>query len=226
MAHVLWFRVGRPEALLKRSRCSGEKPASFEHSVWQPEKKEPSMMRSVFGRMFRIGRADQVGRDHKAKSRRLEARVEGLERRNLMTTGSVVLTPGLVTVSPSSTGPNTAIVSYQNVKGTTMLDVNLNGSDHYFSIGQVGFVYYMGSGSSGAQTPIRSTSHRALPAVTRSSDAERKTAGQSHEYRDRASWMLTARATTPQFLFFDVPGRAEPDQSCMPRTAIFLCPTA
>jgi hypothetical protein len=47
------------------------------------------MMRSVFDRKFGIGRADQVGRDHKSRSRRLEARVEGLESRNLMTAGSV-----------------------------------------------------------------------------------------------------------------------------------------
>lgn len=69
-----------------------------------------------------------------------------------MAGGSVVLTPGLVTVTPSSTGPNTAIVSYQNVSGTTMLDVNLNGADHLFSLSQVGFVYYEGSNASGAQT--------------------------------------------------------------------------
>jgi Ca2+-binding RTX toxin-like protein len=122
------------------------------------QEKEPSMMRSVFGRNLGIGRSDQIGRDHKRRARQMEARVEGLESRNLMTAGSVVLTPGLVTVTPSSTGPNTAIVSYQNVTGTTMLDVNLNGNDHYFSVGQVGFVYYMGSGSSGTQTFQNSTS--------------------------------------------------------------------
>ena len=116
------------------------------------------MMRTVFSKMFRIGRANQVGRDHSARLRRLQARVEGLETRNLMTAGTVAQTPGLVIVTPSSTGPNTAIVSYQNVKGTTMLDVNLNGSDHYFSVGQVGFVYYMGSGSSGAETFVNDTS--------------------------------------------------------------------
>jgi Ca2+-binding RTX toxin-like protein len=115
-------------------------------------------MRLAFGRQFGIGRADQIGGRHKARSRRLEARVEGLESRNLMTGGSVVQTGGLVTVTPATIGPNTAIVSYQNVKGTTMLDVNLNGSDNYFSLAQVGFVYYMGSGVSGAQTFQNSTS--------------------------------------------------------------------
>jgi hypothetical protein len=75
-----------------------------------------------------------------------------------MAAGSVVQSGGLVTVTPSATGPNTAIVSYQNVRGTTMLDVNLNGSDNDFSLAQVGFVYYMGSGASGAQTFENETS--------------------------------------------------------------------
>ena len=116
------------------------------------------MMSSVSGRRFGTSWSNQVFRDQKAKSRRLEARVEGLESRNLMTAASIVEVPGLVTVTPASTGPSTAIVSYQNVNGTTMLDVNLNGSDHYFSLTQVGFVYYMGSGSSGAQTFENDTS--------------------------------------------------------------------
>ncbi len=115
-------------------------------------------MRSIFGRKFGAERADQLGSGNKARLRRLEARVEGLERRDLMTGGSVAYTPGLVTITPSRTGPNIAIVSYQNVNGATMLDVNLNGSNNYFSVAQVGFVYYMGSGASGAQTFEDSTS--------------------------------------------------------------------
>lgn len=69
-----------------------------------------------------------------------------------MTAGTVVQTPGLVTVTPATTGPNIAVVSYQSVNGTTMLDVNLNGTDNYFSPAAVSFVYYMGSGASGSQT--------------------------------------------------------------------------
>jgi hypothetical protein len=114
--------------------------------------KEFAMMRSFFGRQMRI----DPGR--KARSHRLETRVEGLESRTLMTGGSVVQSGALVTVTPASTGPNTAIVSYQNHQGTTMLDVNLNGSDNYYSLSQVGFVYYLGSGASGAQTFQDSTS--------------------------------------------------------------------
>ncbi len=93
-----------------------------------------------------------------ARSRRFMARVEGLETRNLLTGGSVVQSGGLVTVTPASTGPNTAIVSYQNVGGVNMLDVNLNGADYTYSLSKVGFVYYIGASTSGNQTFINQTS--------------------------------------------------------------------
>jgi hypothetical protein len=108
-------------------------------------------MRSVLWRKFGMSGSGRIGRDHKVRSRRLAARVEDLESRNLMTAGSVVQVGGLAEVTPAPTGPNTAIVSYQNVNGTTMLDVNLNGADNYFSLAQVGFVYYMGMNASGNQ---------------------------------------------------------------------------
>ncbi len=109
-------------------------------------------MRSILG--FKLGAraATQNGRPPRSAPRRIAAEFDCLECRNLMTGGTVVLTPGLVTITPTSTGPNTAIVSYQNVGGTTMLDANLNGTDHYFSLAQVGFVYYEGSNASGTQT--------------------------------------------------------------------------
>jgi Ca2+-binding RTX toxin-like protein len=91
-------------------------------------------------------------RKKSAKPHRTVAQVEALESRRLMAAGSVVQTGALVTVNPSSTGPNTAIVSYQSVGGVKMLDVNLNGTDHDFSLAQVGFVYYQGAAFSGAQT--------------------------------------------------------------------------
>jgi Ca2+-binding RTX toxin-like protein len=69
-----------------------------------------------------------------------------------MTAGSVVENGLLVSVTPASTGPNVATVSYQTVKGAQMIDVNLNGSNNYYPIGQVAFVYYLGSGTSGTQT--------------------------------------------------------------------------
>ena len=110
------------------------------------------MMQAAFGRLFKNGRY------HKSTSRRLVARLEGLESRNLMAAGSVVQSGGLVTVTPASSGANVAIVSYQNVKGTVELDVNLNGNNFYFSLSQVGFVYYEGSGVGGSQTFQNTTS--------------------------------------------------------------------
>ena len=104
------------------------------------------MLRPVFGQLFGIGRT------HKSRSRRLQACVEGLEFRSLLSGGSVVESGGLVTVTPASSGANVAIVSYQNVKGTMELNVNLNGSNFDFSLSQVGFVYYEGSGVGGSQT--------------------------------------------------------------------------
>jgi hypothetical protein len=108
------------------------------------------MMRSIFSR--RSPRASRHGRAHTARSRRLEARVEQVESRNLMTTtGSVMLSPGLVTITPPSAGHTSAIVSYANVNGATELDVSLNGANNYFNPAQVGAVYYMGSAASGSQ---------------------------------------------------------------------------
>jgi Ca2+-binding RTX toxin-like protein len=75
-----------------------------------------------------------------------------------LTWGSVVQVGGLVTVTPASSGPNVAIVSYQNVNGTTALNVNLNGNNFDFSLSQVGFVYYEGSGVGGSQTFQNTTS--------------------------------------------------------------------
>ena len=110
------------------------------------------MTRLRLGQIFTQGLGLPKAPRKRARTCRLDARVEGLECRGLMTGGSVVSTPGLITVMPSSTGPNVAIVSYQTVSGTRMLDVNLNGIDHEFSLGQVGFVYYKGSAIGGSQT--------------------------------------------------------------------------
>ena len=107
-------------------------------------------MRRFLRRKIRTGEAAQTLRKQRAKPRRFDTRVDRLEGRDLMAGGSVVQSGGLITITPSSTGPNTAIVSYQNVSGTTKLDVNLNGANHYFGLGSVGFVYYEGSTVSGA----------------------------------------------------------------------------
>jgi Ca2+-binding RTX toxin-like protein len=114
------------------------------------------MMRSVFSR--RPARECRPRRNHGVCSRRLEAQVDGLEARNLLTAGSVVQTPFLVTITPASTGPNVAVVSYQQVNGGTMLDVNLNGTNNYFALSPPPFVYYMGGSTSGSQTFENQTS--------------------------------------------------------------------
>jgi Ca2+-binding RTX toxin-like protein len=67
--------------------------------------------------------------------------------------GSVTLLPwGLITVVPDANlSRNTAIVSYQTIGGSAQVDVNLNGSDHYFNTTQALMVAYLGSGISGTQ---------------------------------------------------------------------------
>ncbi len=109
-------------------------------------------MRRFLGRKIQGAELAEPVRRQRARPRRFDVAFDRLECRNLLTGGSVVLTGGLVTVTPSSTGANVAIVSYQNVNGTMKLDVNLNGANNYFGISAVGFVYYEGSGVSGAQT--------------------------------------------------------------------------
>ena len=55
-------------------------------------------------------------------------------------------------ITPASVGANVAVISYQTVKGTPELNVNLNGTNFDFSLSQVGFVYYQGSNIGGSQT--------------------------------------------------------------------------
>jgi Ca2+-binding RTX toxin-like protein len=144
---------------LKRTRIAVVNRRRVSIALIHNQTKEVAMTRlSIFGRLFGLGLADQLGRDDKARSRRLEAMVEGLEGRQLLTGGSVVQSGALVTITPASVGPNVAIVSYQSHNGGTMLDVNLNGTDNFFSLSQISFVYYEGSGISGAQTFKDSTS--------------------------------------------------------------------
>jgi Ca2+-binding RTX toxin-like protein len=69
------------------------------------------------------------------------------------TGGSVTLSGGLVTVMPNSTiSSNTAIVSYQTVGGVKEVDVNLNGTDHFFGLSQVTEVQFIGTGTSSNET--------------------------------------------------------------------------
>ena len=112
------------------------------------------MMRSIFGGRLGIVGVDRIGRDRKARSRRLQPSVDGLERRELLTVaaGSVTLSAGVVTIVPAPNVSNTAVVSYQTVGGVKEVDVNLNGVDNYFGLGTVGLVSFQGSDSSGNET--------------------------------------------------------------------------
>jgi RTX calcium-binding nonapeptide repeat (4 copies) len=157
-AAIVFYGVnGTPEAMYTQA-CNSRWPriSALGYFCNHSRSKEISKMRSELFASFPwpARRARPSG----ARSRRLAAGLETLESRNLLTAGSVVLSPGLITVTPSSAGSNIAIVSYANVNGQKMLDVNLNGNDNYFNPTQVGAVYYMGSGTSGAQTFENGTS--------------------------------------------------------------------
>jgi len=109
------------------------------------------MMQFVFGRQLGIGRTDRVDRDRKARSRRLQPSVDGLESRNLMSVPGVSLSAGVLTIVPDATVTNnTAVVSYLTVSGVNYLDVNLNNhhTNTEFQLRQVGSVSFQGSGFS------------------------------------------------------------------------------
>jgi len=118
--------------------------------LFRIQKKE-FVMQSVFGRQFGLGRTDRVARDRKAKSRRLQPSVDGLERRELLSTG-VALSGTAVTVMPAPSGNNTVTVSYQVVSGVNKVDVNLNNVDHFFNVSQVHMVFCNGASLSGNLT--------------------------------------------------------------------------
>lgn len=103
-------------------------------------------MRSILGWNRRQDRV------RKPRSLDLFEGIQGLERRDLLTAGSITSGGAYVMVTPASTGPNTTVVSYQQQNGTMMLDVNLNGSSQYFNASQVTSLYYLGNSASGSQT--------------------------------------------------------------------------
>jgi len=113
-------------------------------------------MRSFFGRQFGIVRADQIGRDRKARSRRLQARVEGLESRNLMSVGGgISLTAGTITIAANLPKGNTAQVSIDPANHD--VKVTLNGNSEEFAPSLVTTVYYSGA-AGGGDTFVNSTS--------------------------------------------------------------------
>jgi Ca2+-binding RTX toxin-like protein len=121
-------------------------PAQVGICVSQITRRRFAMTRSFFGRMFGIVGVGQVGRDRKARPRRLQPSVDGLERRDLLT-GSVTLSAGVVTVLPDSAArQNTAIVANGTGTHAGQLDIQLNGTDNYFAAGSVMMVFFDGYG--------------------------------------------------------------------------------
>jgi Ca2+-binding RTX toxin-like protein len=117
------------------------------------------MVQSFLSRTFGIVGAKQLGRNQKARPRRLQPGVDGLERREVLTGGSVVQMGALVMVTPdASAASNTAIVSNQTVNGSPMIDVQLNGVNNYFAPGSLIQVTYFGNGTGGNQTFENDTS--------------------------------------------------------------------
>ena len=113
-------------------------------------------MRSIFGgRLGNVG-VDRNGRDRKARSRRLQPSVDGLESRNLMTAVVVpgaTLSAGLVTVVPDpGMSSNNTVVSYQTIGGVIDVDVQLNGMNYLFAAAKVGMISYKGSVITDTQT--------------------------------------------------------------------------
>jgi Ca2+-binding RTX toxin-like protein len=115
--------------------------------------KEFVMVQSFLSRALEIVGAKQLGRNQKARPRRLQPGVDSLERREVLTGGGSVVQSGLlVTITPdASATSNTAIVSNKTVNGAPRIDVQLNGVDNYFAPGSIIAVNYMGSGASGTQ---------------------------------------------------------------------------
>lgn len=99
-----------------------------------------------------------AGQGRKSRPRRSEMCVEGLERREMLTGGSVWGSGAMVYVVPPTSGPTTTTVSYQTQNGTKMVDVNLDGTDHYFNASKFTSVEYLGNHATGSQTFIDSTS--------------------------------------------------------------------
>ncbi len=117
------------------------------------------MLHSVFGLSSGNRLSNRTDRDRKLRPLRLDAKVEGLERRELLTSGgSVTLQGGVVTIVPTMTGANTAVVSYQTVGHVAEVDVRFNGVDNYFTLKQVGLVVFDASNATGSETFQNETS--------------------------------------------------------------------
>jgi hypothetical protein len=118
--------------------------------------KEFLMVRSFLSRTFDIVGLKQVGREHKARPRRLEPCVEGLESKKLLTGGSgVSLANGMLSIVAPMQSGNTASVSIDNANGN--VQVILNDTTQEFAASQVNAIYYNG-GLGGHDTFVNATS--------------------------------------------------------------------
>ncbi len=97
-------------------------------------------------------------RSHRSKPQRPAMGVEGLERRELLTGGSVVGSGATVYVIPAPSGPNITTVSYQSQNGTSMVNVNLNGTNYDFNASNFTSLEYLGYIATGSQIFSDSTS--------------------------------------------------------------------
>lgn len=113
-------------------------------------------MQSLFGRQFGIVRADRLGRNRKARSRRLEPSVDGLEHRALLTGGggAAALSNGVVSIVAPLTSGNTTSVSIDVPNNA--VKVTVNGNVQEFSVSQVTEIFYEG-GLGGNDTFTNST---------------------------------------------------------------------
>ena len=122
------------------------------------------MMRSIFGGRLGIIGVDRIGRDRKPKQWRLQAGVEGLESRNLM---SVFQSGAAVTVTPAAGGDIAVVVSLRNDNGVTKVDVKLNNINYDFPLGKVSLIYLDATGMAGN---MKFTNETALESVVYASD--------------------------------------------------------
>ena len=159
------------------------------------------MMATILGRSFGLVGANRSDRNRKARSLPLKPRIDGLERRELLTTGgSVSLAGNMAIVTPAPTGANTVIVSYQKVGGVTKLDVNLNNADNYFSTAQVRTVYMNGSTLSGDETFTNTT--RVTGLAVGGSGVNTFTAGAFDDVFVGGSGNNTFKASTGYVVFY------------------------
>jgi hypothetical protein len=112
------------------------------------------MERSFLSRTFDKVGSKQVGRHHKARPRRFEPCVDGLESKKLLS-GGVSLSNGMLSIVAPLQSGNNASVSINQANGN--VKVTLNGTTQEFAASEVTTIFY-NSGSRGGDTFVNSTS--------------------------------------------------------------------